>query len=213
MLTKAGIQSEAGLFQMFGWRWEVEAKMSVCHWECNYGWQIFIRAQRVSIFSVWKDNICAITQSGWIPLFLEEPCMNHLIKLHAHAEGDCFLKALSLLPNIFLPLPVKIHFLSRLLHKPKCSLAFDSLADALAFSTGDLGKKKGLAGISSSSDTAGISSVNSLWTKHGAVNADCRFSGFRGWGNFTQVKTRQKCKCIFESSTGGPASCQTSFTS
>lgn len=88
--------------------------------------------------------------------------MNHLIKLHEHAEGKHSLKGLSLLPNSFLPLFVKTHFLSQLLHKPKCLLAFDSRAAALAFSTGTLGKKKkGLAGISSSSDTAGISSVNS----------------------------------------------------
>lgn len=67
--------------------------------------------------------------------------MNHLIKLRAHVEGDCSLKGLSLLPNFFLPLFVKMHFLSWLLHKPKCLLAFDSFAAALAFSTGTLGKK------------------------------------------------------------------------
>lgn len=144
MLTKAGIQSGAGLFQMFGWRWEVKAKMSVCHWECNYGWQIFIRVQRVSIFSVWKDNICAITQSGWIPLFLEEPCMNHLIKLHAHAEGNWSVKVLTVyFRTFFLTSFCKDTFpLSWLLHKPKCLLAFDSLAAALDFSTGTLWKKK-----------------------------------------------------------------------
>lgn len=46
----------------------------------------------------------------------------------------------------FLPLFVKMHFLSRLLHKPKCLLAFDSLAAALAFSTGTPEKKKRVSG-------------------------------------------------------------------
>lgn len=138
----------------------------------------------MSIFSVWRDNICAITQSGWIPQ-LQEGAARESFHKATGARREKKEPTVKHPPLVwfrvwFLPLARA----ATRTKAPQTLLLFYFLY--FSYSVFNRcspkreweGKKerswKGLAGISSSSDAVGISSANSPWRKHGAVDAGCR---------------------------------------
>lgn len=168
--------------------------------------------QKMSIFFVWKEDIyCAVTQSGWIqplnttvPGWIMHESSNKAISTHrgrsrSHAERNSVNIQIFAAFLCFVPL----FQLQPVLYLAKCMVVFDTVTAHLAFAQFLLKqelpskqKKKEsqwqLVGIRSSSNTTGISLVNTLWTKHHSVNADCHFTGFLGWENCHPSETVKK---------------------